>query len=120
MAGVGPEQIDCAEVHDCFTITEILDIEDLGFFEKGDGGRASLEGETSLTGRIPVNTSGGLLAKGHPIGATGVAQITECWWQLRGEADERQVETRNGYALQHNAGGRGSGVSVVNILTNRN
>ena len=72
----------------------------------------------SLTGRIPVNTSGGLLAKGHPIGATGVAQITECWWQLRGEAGERQVETRNGYALQHNVGGRGSGVSVVNILTN--
>ena len=73
----------------------------------------------SLTGRIPVNTSGGLLAKGHPIGATGVAQITECWWQLRGEAGDRQIETRNGYALQHNAGGRGSGVSVVNILTNR-
>ena len=119
MAGVGPGDIDCAEVHDCFTITEILDIEDLGFFDKGDGGRASLEGETSLTGRIPVNTSGGLLAKGHPIGATGVAQITECWWQLRGEAGERQVETRNGYALQHNAGGRGSGVAVVNILTNR-
>ena len=67
-----------------------------------------------------MNTSGGLLAKGHPIGATGVAQITECWWQLRGEAGDRQVETRNGYALQHNAGGRGSGVSVVNILTNRN
>ena len=63
--------------------------------------------------------SGGLLAKGHPIGATGVAQITECWWQLRGEANERQIETRSGFALQHNAGGRGSGVSVVNILTNR-
>jgi len=119
MAGVGPEQIDCAEVHDCFTITEILDIEDLGFFAKGDGGRASLEGDTALTGRIPVNTSGGLLAKGHPIGATGVAQITECWWQLRGEANDRQIETRTGFALQHNAGGRGSGVSVVNILTNR-
>ena len=117
MAGVGPSQIDCAEVHDCFTITEILDIEDLGFVDKGKGGVASLEGETSLTGRIPVNTSGGLLAKGHPIGATGVAQIVECWWQLRGDAGERQVETRNGYALQHNVGGRGSGVSVVNILT---
>ena len=117
MAGVGPGDIDCAEVHDCFTITEILDIEDLGFFEKGKGGSRQLEGETSLTGRIPVNTSGGLLAKGHPIGATGVAQITECWWQLRGEAGERQVEIRNGYALQHNVGGRGSGVSVVNILT---
>ena len=66
-----------------------------------------------------MNTSGGLLAKGHPIGATGVAQITECWWQLRGDAGDRQVEIRNGFALQHNAGGRGSGVSVVNILTNR-
>ena len=106
-----------AEVHDCFTITEILDIEDLGFFEKGKGGVASLEGETAITGRIPINTSGGLLAKGHPIGATGVAQIVECWSQLRGEADERQVEMRNGYALQHNVGGRGSGVSVINILT---
>jgi acetyl-CoA C-acetyltransferase len=117
MAGIGPAQIDAAEVHDCFTITEILDIEDLGFVEKGRGGIASLEGETALDGRIPVNTSGGLLAKGHPIGATGVAQITECWWQLRGQAGDRQVEMRNGFALQHNAGGRGSGVSVVNILT---
>ncbi len=119
MAGVGPDQIDSAEVHDCFTITEILDIEDLGFVEKGKGGIASLEGETAINGRIPINTSGGLLAKGHPIGATGVAQITECWWQLRGQADQRQVEVRNGYALQHNVGGRGSGVAVVNILTNR-
>src|SRR5438128_665425 len=84
MAGVEPSQIDCAEVHDCFTITELLAVEDLGFFDKGKGGIASLEGETSLTGRIPVNTSGGLLAKGHPIGATGVAQLTECWWQRRG------------------------------------
>lgn len=119
MAGVGPDQIDSAEVHDCFTITEILDIEDLGFVEKGKGGIASLEGETAINGRIPINTSGGLLAKGHPIGATGVAQITECWWQLRGQAEQRQVEVRNGYALQHNVGGRGSGVAVVNILTNR-
>jgi len=117
MAGVGPSDIDMAEVHDCFTITEILDIEDLGFVEKGKGGVASLDGETSLTGRIPVNTSGGLLAKGHPIGATGIAQITECWWQLREDAGERQVALRNGFALQHNVGGRGSGVSVVNILT---
>jgi acetyl-CoA C-acetyltransferase len=117
MAGIGPDLIDCAEVHDCFTITEILDIEDLGFFDKGKGGPASLEGDTSLTGRIPINTSGGLLAKGHPIGATGVAQIVECWWQLRGDAEDRQVETKNGYALQHNVGGRGSGVSVINILT---
>jgi acetyl-CoA C-acetyltransferase len=104
-------------VHDCFTITEILDIEDLGFVEKGKGGVASLQGETALDGRIPVNTSGGLLAKGHPIGATGIAQLTECWWQLRGDAGDRQVKIRNGFALQHNVGGRGSGVSVVNILT---
>jgi acetyl-CoA C-acetyltransferase len=117
MAGIGPRDLDMAEVHDCFTITEILDIEDLGFFEKGKGGFASLDGETSLTGRMPVNTSGGLLAKGHPIGATGVAQLTECWWQLRGEAGERQVPINKGFALQHNVGGRGSGVSVVNILT---
>jgi acetyl-CoA C-acetyltransferase len=117
MAGLGPADIDCAEVHDCFTITEILDIEDLGFVDKGKGGVASLAGETALTGRIPINTSGGLLAKGHPIGATGVAQLTECWWQLRGEAGDRQVELRHGNALQHNVGGRGSGVSVINILT---
>jgi acetyl-CoA C-acetyltransferase len=117
MAGVGPADIDCAEVHDCFTITEILDIEDLGFVDKGKGGVASLDGETAIGGRIPINTSGGLLAKGHPIGATGVAQLTECWWQLRGAAGERQVELRHGNVLQHNVGGRGSGVSVVNILT---
>jgi acetyl-CoA C-acetyltransferase len=117
MAGIGPADIDLAEVHDCFTITEILDIEDLGFCEKGKGGIVSIEGETSLAGRIPVNPSGGLLAKGHPIGASGVAQLTECWWQLRGQADGRQVAIRNGFALQHNVGGRGSGVSVVNVLT---
>ena len=117
MAGIGPADVDLAEVHDCFTITEILDIEDLGFCEKGKGGVMSIEGETALTGRIPVNPSGGLLAKGHPIGASGVAQLTECWWQLRGQADGRQVTIRNGFALQHNVGGRGSGVSVVNVLT---
>ena len=109
--------MDMAEVHDCFTITEILDIEDLGFVEKGKGGPAVADGETALDGRIPINTSGGLLAKGHPIGASGVAQIAECYWQLRGEADQRQVAIRKGNVLQHNVGGRGSGVSVVNILT---
>ncbi|MCX6523817.1 MAG: hypothetical protein NTX58_03480 [Actinobacteria bacterium] len=117
MAGINPKQLDCAEVHDCFTITEILDIEDLGFCEKGSGGAFSAAGETAIGGSMPVNTSGGLLAKGHPIGATGIAQIIELWWQLREEAGPRQVALRNGYALQHNVGGRGSGVSVVNILT---
>jgi acetyl-CoA C-acetyltransferase len=117
MAGVGPNDIDMCEVHDCFTITEILDIEDLGFCEKGKGGYLTLDGETAIGGRIPVNTSGGLLAKGHPIGASGVAAQTECWWQLRGDAGERQVDMKRGNALQHNVGGRGSGVSVVTILT---
>jgi acetyl-CoA C-acetyltransferase len=117
MAGVGPNDIDMCEVHDCFTITEILDIEDLGFCEKGKGGYLTLDGDTAIGGRIPVNTSGGLLAKGHPIGASGVAAQTECWWQLRGEAGDRQVDMKRGNALQHNVGGRGSGVSVVTILT---
>ena len=117
MAGIDPKQLDCAEVHDCFTITEILDIEDLGFCEKGTGGAFSAAGETAIGGSMPVNTSGGLLAKGHPIGATGIAQIIELWWQLREQAGPRQVALKNGYALQHNVGGRGSGVSVVNILT---
>ncbi|KLR61578.1 acetyl-CoA acetyltransferase [Actinobacteria bacterium IMCC26207] len=117
MAGIVPKQLDCAEVHDCFTITEILDIEDLGFCEKGSGGAFSAAGETAIGGSMPVNTSGGLLAKGHPIGATGIAQIIELWWQLREQAGPRQVALKNGYALQHNVGGRGSGVSVVNILT---
>ena len=106
----GPADMDMAEVHDCFTITEILDIEDIGFVEKGKGGPATVEGQTALDGRIPVNPSGGLLAKGHPIGATGVAQICECYWQLREEAGDRQVAIRHGHALQHNVGGRGSGV----------
>lgn len=117
MAGIGHDQLDMAEVHDCFTITELLDIEDLGFVEKGKGGVASLNGDTAVGGRIPVNPSGGLLAKGHPIGATGLAQLTECYWQLRGEAGDRQVALHHGNVLQHNVGGRGSGVSVVNILT---
>jgi acetyl-CoA C-acetyltransferase len=119
MAGIEPSLVDCAEVHDSFTIAEILSIEDLCLVDKGKGGVASLDGETSRTGRIPVNPSGGLLARGHPIGATGVAQLVECWWQLRGQADDHQVATPHGYALQHNVGGRGAGVSVVNILTLR-
>jgi acetyl-CoA C-acetyltransferase len=105
------------ETHDCFTIAELMEYEAMGLVPEGQGARAIAEGLTEKNGRLPVNPSGGLKAKGHPIGATGVAQLTECWWQLRGEAGERQVEMHNGYALQHNVGGRGSGVSVVNILT---
>lgn len=104
MAGVAPADVDLAEVHDCFTITQLLNIEDLGFVEKGGAVRAVLAGETARDGRIPINVSGGLKAKGHPIGATGLSQIHEIVTQLRGEAGERQIdEARIG--LTHNLGG---------------
>jgi acetyl-CoA C-acetyltransferase len=92
MAKLEPKNIDLAEVHDCFTIAEILHNEDLGFFKKGEGGKAVEEGETEINGKVTINASGGLLAKGHPVGATGVAQICELVWQLRGEAGARQVD----------------------------
>ncbi len=92
MAGKKPEDIDLAEVHDCFTIAEICITEALGFTEPGKGGQLVESGATSLGGRIPVNTSGGLKSKGHPVGATGVAQVVEIVHQLRGEAGERQVK----------------------------
>jgi len=114
MAGIEPKDIDVAEVHDCFTIAEIMAIEDLGFFEKGEGGKASEDGLTAIDGEIPVNTSGGLKAKGHPVGATGVAQINEIVMQLRGEAGKRQVENAE-IGLTHNVGGSG-GTAVVHIL----
>lgn len=114
MAGIGPKDIDVAEVHDSYTIAEILAIEDLGFFDKGQGGPATFSGETSLKGSIPVNTSGGLKARGHPFGATGIAQINELVLQLRNKADKRQVkDARRG--LAHNLGGTG-GTSLVHIL----
>ncbi len=104
MAGLGPEDLDLAEVHDCFSTAEIVHYEDLGFCEKGEGGRFIEEGLSDIGGRIPVNTSGGLLSKGHVIGATGISQIIEVVRQLRGEAGKRQVEGAR-VALQHNAGG---------------
>ena len=113
MAGVKREDIDVVECHDCFTITEIINIEDLGFVEKGKGGPFTMEGHTRLGGKIPVNTSGGLKAKGHPIGATGVGQIVEMTFQLR-EADERQVKNAR-TALTHVLGGPGA-VCAVHIL----
>ena len=111
MAGVEPKDIDIAEVHDCFTIAEIIAYEDLGFCEKGEGGKLIEEGETEIGGRIPVNTSGGLKAKGHPVGATGVAQIIEVVHQLRGEAGKRQVDGAE-IGLTHNVGGTGATVTV--------
>lgn len=114
MAGVGPGDIDLAEVHDCFTIAEIIAVEDLGFAAKGQGGWWSAEGHSALNGDKPVNTSGGLKAKGHPVGATGVAQICDLVLQLRGDAGERQV-ARHRIALAQNLGGSGASC-VVTIL----
>ncbi|MEM2897576.1 MAG: thiolase domain-containing protein, partial [Candidatus Bathyarchaeia archaeon] len=107
MAGVEPSDIDLAEVHDCFTIAEIIAIEDLGFVKKGEGGRAIKEGVTEIGGKIPINPSGGLKARGHPIGATGVAQAIEIFWQLRQEAGKRQVGNAE-IGLSENHGGIGA------------
>jgi len=115
MAGVEAKDIDLAEVHDCFTIAEIMAIEDLGFCKKGEGGKLTEEGETALHGRIPINTSGGLKGKGHPVGATGVAQAIEAVIQLRGEAGKRQADGVE-VALAHNVGGSG-GTAVVHIFS---
>ncbi len=114
MAGVGPKDIEFAEVHDCFTIAEIIAGEDLGFCEKGEGGRYVLEGRTCLRGERPINTSGGLKSKGHPVGATGVGQICDLVIQMRGEAGERQIE-RHSLGLAQNLGGSGA-TAVVTIL----
>jgi acetyl-CoA C-acetyltransferase len=112
-AGIKPSDVDFAEVHDCFTIAEILAIEDLGFFKKGEGGIASEKGKTSLKGKIPINPSGGLKAKGHPVGATGVAQAVEVYYQLMGLAEQRQIKNAK-IGLTHNVGGSGA-TAVVTI-----
>jgi acetyl-CoA C-acetyltransferase len=106
MAGVGPEDIKVAQVHDCFTIAEIMAYEDLGFCKKGEGGKLIADRQTYVGGKIPVNVDGGLKAKGHPIGATGVSQTYEIARQLRGEAGERQVPDAD-IGLTHNVGGIG-------------
>ncbi|MFQ5906168.1 MAG: thiolase domain-containing protein, partial [bacterium] len=113
-AGVKPEEIDVAEVHDCFTIAEVCVLEALGLVERGQGGVAAQSGMTALGGKIPVNTSGGLKSKGHPVGATGVAQVCEIVEQLRGDSGERQVKGVK-VGLAQNMGGSG-GSSVVHIL----
>lgn len=110
-AGVGIEVIDVAEVHDCFTIAEVLAVEDLGFVEKGEGGSASATGVTDRGGEVVVNPSGGLKGKGHPLGATGVAQIVEVHEQLAGEAGPRQVDGAR-VGLAHNVGGSGATCAV--------
>jgi acetyl-CoA C-acetyltransferase len=114
MAGLGPEDVDVAEVHDCFAIAEICCVEALGFVERGKGKDAAREGVTDLGGTAPVNLSGGLKSKGHPVGATGVAQAVTIVEQLRGQAGELQVEgARTG--LAQNMGGSGAS-SVVHIF----
>ena len=113
-AGITAEDIDLAEVHDCFTIAEIIATEDLGFCKKGEGGKLIEEGQTEIGGKIPVNTSGGLKAVGHPVGATGIKQAVEIVLQLRGEAGKRQVDGAE-IGLTHNVGGSGA-TAVIHIF----
>ena len=111
MAGIGPAEVDVATVHDCFTIAEIVAYEDLGFCEKGEGGKLIEAKETYVGGKIPVNVDGGLKSKGHPLGATGVSMAIEITKQLRGEAGERQIQNAE-IGLSHNVGGTGQVVAV--------
>jgi acetyl-CoA C-acetyltransferase len=114
LAKIGPKDIAVAEVHDHFTIEGILALQDLGLFKRGEAGKAVMDGQALIGGKVAVNTSGGLKACGHPIGATGVAQIVEITKQLRGDADKRQVANAR-YGLTQNVGGTGSAV-LVNIM----
>jgi acetyl-CoA C-acetyltransferase len=109
-AGISPDDLDFAEVHDCFAIAELAAYEDLGFCDRGEAARLLREGETDPDGRLPVNTSGGLKSKGHPIGATGTGQVVEAYSQLRGEAHVQIDDPEVG--LTHNVGGSGGGVTV--------
>lgn len=117
MAGIKPEAVSLAEVHDCFSITQIINTEDLGFFDPGMGGWAAQDGKTAITGTLPINTSGGLKAKGHPIGATGLSQIFEVITQLRYDAGDRQVKHAD-IGLAHNLGGTAA-VCTVHIFKRR-
>ena len=114
MAGIGPKNIDIAEVHDAFTMSEIIALEDLGFFDPGTAGLASLSGKTALSGDLPVNASGGLKAKGHPVGASGISQAVEIVNQLRGACGARQANSPK-IGLTHSMGGVGT-TSVVHIF----
>jgi acetyl-CoA C-acetyltransferase len=115
MSGIAPEQIDVAEIHDGFSITEIISLEDLGFFEKGQAGINTENGNTALNSKISINPSGGLKSKGHPVGATGVSQAYEIVMQLRGQAKTKQVKNAK-IGLTHNMGGCGT-TSVVHIFS---
>jgi len=119
MSGLGPEDIQFAEVHDCFSMAELIHIEDLGFFKAGEGYKAVEEGLTRLDGPKPINTSGGLKCKGHPVGATGIAQLYEVWTQLRNKAGKRQIPIKDlRIGAAHNLGGTG-GTCTLTILERR-
>jgi len=119
MSGLSPEDIQFAEVHDCFSMAEIIHLEDLGFFKPGEGYKAVEEGLTRLDGLKPINTSGGLKCKGHPVGATGISQLYEVWTQLRGNAGKRQIPTKDiRIGAAHNLGGTG-GTCTFTILERR-
>ena len=111
MAGIEPKDVSFACVHDCFTSAEMIATEDLGFFKPGEGGKAASEGRTSLSGDKPINTDGGLKAKGHPVGATGAAMVVEMFKQLRGKAGKHQLPDPE-YGLAHNVGATGATVTV--------
>ncbi|MEY7851656.1 thiolase domain-containing protein [Natrarchaeobius sp. A-rgal3] len=111
MAGVGADDLDFAEVHDCFAIAELVAYEDLGFCEPGEAATLLRDGKTDIDGELPVNTSGGLKSKGHPIGATGTGQVVEVFDQLTGSAGDRQLEEPR-YGLTHNVGGSGGATAV--------
>ncbi len=120
MSGVGPEDVDVIELHDASAPAELIEYEELGLCKVGEGGKLIEEGATEITGRIPVNPSGGLLSKGHPIGATGCAQLVEIYWQLQGECGDRQVKGGNAkVGLTQNGGGmmRGEAAAMaVHVL----
>lgn len=116
MAKKTPADMDVAELHDAFEILEVVESEDIGFFKKGEGAKAAFEGLTQIGGQIPINPSGGLKARGHPLGATGVAQVIELVWQLRNEAGKRQVEDAQA-GITCNFGGFGN--NIVSILVER-
>jgi len=115
MAAIGPEDLDVIEVHDATSAAELLAYEELGLCKKGEGAKLVEDGETKIGGRIPVNTSGGLVSKGHPVGATGTAQIAEIVWQLRGEAGRRQVENARVGLTQNGGGAIGNEAAVMSI-----
>jgi acetyl-CoA C-acetyltransferase len=116
MAKKTPDDIDVAELHDAFEILEVVESEDIGFFEKGEGAKAASEGLTEIGGKIHINPSGGLKARGHPLGATGVAQVVELFWQLREETGKRQVSGAEA-GITCNFGGFGN--NILSFLVER-